>query len=144
MTAFSAPPLYSSFTLFTEIIITIAILYTFYSGYKKNKFPTKIAFAALIYETFFNVSYMTMRIFTHEEKPHEVDPDAWLAATHGITSLLMFILLIIFILLAWKNYKKGINYFKKHKIITFLFLFFWMIAILSGIAFYIAEYFVTG
>lgn len=144
MAALPIPPLYSTFTLFTEIVITLAILYTFYSGYVKNHFPKKIAFGALIYETFFNVSYMVMRVLTHKEKPHIPDPDVWLAAFHGITSLIMFILLIVFVLLAWKNYKKGINYFKEHKKITFLFLFFWMISIFSGIAFYILEYFVTG
>lgn len=144
MTTLPTPPLYSTITLFTELLITAAILYIFYSGYKKNKFPYKIAFLALAYETLFNVSYMVIRILTHKEVRSKPDPDVWLAAFHGISSLIMFIALIIYVIIAWKNYKKGINYFLIHKKITFTFLFFWLLAIFSGILFYVFEYYLTG
>ncbi len=135
-------PLYSTITLCTEIIITSLILYIFYSGYKKNKFPVKTTFFALIYETLFNVSYMATRATQHKQVLNKLDPYIWLGALHGITSLIMFILLIAFMITAWRKYKKGVNYFKEHRVITFTFIFFWLLAIISGISFYVLEYFV--
>lgn len=133
-------PLYSTFTLSTEIVITCIILYIFYSGYKKNKFPVKTTFFALTYETLFNVSYMATRATQHKQVLNKLDPYIWLGALHGITSLAMFILLIVFMIIAWRKYKKGINFFKEHRIITFTFIFFWLLAIISGISFYFFEY----
>ena len=60
-------PLYSTFTLFTEIAVSIAILYIFYQGYKKNKFPYFVVVLALGYEIFFNISYMVSRTLSHTE-----------------------------------------------------------------------------
>src|SRR5690349_8813743 len=110
------PPLYSTITLFAELIISTIIYYTLYQGYKHNKFPTKLAAFALIYELVFNISYMISRVSpqiksTHVESPFLIG----LAIVHGILSLIMFITLIIFFILAWKNYAKGVNYFVKYK-----------------------------
>lgn len=132
-------PVYSTISLIAEIIISGIIFYTFYSGYKRNKFPTKLAFAALIYETLFNISYMATRTKAHAGKftqPFELA----LAAFHGILSLVMFIALIIFFFIAWRKYKKEINFFKEHRLITILFLIFWTTSIISGILFYFIAY----
>ena len=56
-------------------------------------------------------------------------------------SIIMFIGLIVFLLLAYKNYKKEINYFKKHKYISAIFLAFWLIALFSGFALYYTTYY---
>ena len=89
------PPFLSTFTLFTEIIITAAILYVFYRGYKYNKFPFKVAFIALAYEILFNVSYMSFRALTHDDSnltvPHS-PLHTGLAIFHGTFSLIMFML----------------------------------------------------
>jgi len=52
----------------------------------------------------------------------------------------MFIALLVFMGLAWANYKKGINYFQQHKIFTASFIVLWLIAIASGFAFYYIAY----
>lgn len=139
-----SPPLFSTFTLFTEILITCSILYIFYKGYKHNVFHSKLVFFTLAYETLFNISYMSYRALTHEANvgPHQHTAfHIAVAAFHGIFSILMFVLLIVFFVVAWRKYKKGINFFKEHKMLTYAFIVLWMIAIFSGLFFYYLAYF---
>ena len=139
-----SPPLFSTFTLFTEIIVTFSILYIFYSGYVRNKFPTKLVFLTLVYEILFNISYMTYRALTHDAETGEHAHTAFhtaVAAFHGIFALSMFIALLIFLIIAWRKYKHEINFFKEHRIFTWIFIILWFIAIGSGILFYYLAYF---
>lgn len=136
-------PLFSTFTLLTELCVTATIVYVFYSGYKHNRFPAKPAFFAIAYETLFNISYMVYRSLEHSSE-HKDESEAGfevlLAIFHGVLSLAMFISLIVFLLIAWKKYKAGINFFFAHKVLTGLFLFLWSLSILSGIGYYVIEY----
>ena len=116
-------PFFSTFTLFTEMIVTVSILYVFYLGYKKNKFPFKIVAVALAYEIAFNISYMAYRSISNvknEPKMPRLILD--LVIFHGIFSLIMFVALLIFMGLAWRSYKKEINYFKLYRTFSILFL----------------------
>lgn len=134
-------PLYSTITLFTELIISGCIYYVLYHGYKHTIFKTKIAAFALLYETLFNISYMVSQVPEHQKAARvESGFIIALAITHGILSLAMFLSLIIFFIFAWRGYKKKINFFATHKMLTTLFLIFWTFSILSGIIFYIVEY----
>lgn len=134
-------PIYSTVTLFAEILISAAIYYTLYAGYKKNIFSTKLAGVALLYEIVFNITYMVSQAPKHAKVAHlESAFLIGLAVVHGVLSLIMFVTLIIFFLLAWRAYKQGINYFLAHKVVTGLFLVFWTFSVVSGILFYLVEY----
>lgn len=134
-------PLFSTITLFTELLVTSVVYYTIYKGYKHNKFPSKLAFGALLYETFFNISYMATRVPAHAKAAkNEAGFVVLLAIIHGTLSLIMFVALVVFFIIAWRKYKKEINYFSQHKKLTFTFLFFWTFSILSGVLFYLIEY----
>ncbi len=134
-------PLFSTITLFTELIVTFIVFYTIFKGYRHNKFPTVPAFFALAYETFFNISYMFSRVPAHAKAAKATSPLLIiLAIVHGVLSLIMFVALIVFFILAWRSYKKEKNYFLEHKRITFTFLFFWTFSIVSGVLFYLLEY----
>lgn len=140
------PPLFSTFTLVTEILVTVSVLYVFYSAYKHNIFHKKLVFFTLAYETLFNISYMSLRALTHEQNVgahHHTPFHIAVAAFHGIFSILMFVLLIVFFVVAWRMYGQGINFFKEHKVMTFGFVVLWMVAILSGLFFYYLAYFTT-
>ncbi len=134
-------PLFSTITLFTELIVSAAVYYTLYQGYKKNKFPKKIAIPALIYESIFNISYMSMRVPTHA-KAANAEPIylILLAIIHGILSLIMFLSLFVFFIIAWKKYSNSINFFFEHKTLTWLFIVFWTFSIVSGVLFYFISY----
>jgi len=134
-------PLVSTITLFAELVISAIIYYTLYQGYKNNKFPTKLAGFALLYEAVFNISYMVSRVPSQTHAARVASPFLIaLAIVHGILSLVMFVALIIFFIFAWTRYRKGENYFHSHKILTSVFLFFWTFSIVSGVLFYLVEY----
>lgn len=134
-------PLFSTITLLTELLVSCAVYYTIYRGYKNHKFATKLAFTALLYETFFNISYMFSRIPSHA-KTAKVTPLflILLAIIHGTLSLIMFVALVVFFVFAWRSYRKEKNFFLEHNKLTFAFLFFWTFSIVSGILFYFLEY----
>lgn len=134
-------PLFSTITLFTELLISGAVYYTLYSGFRHAKFPTLLATIALLYETIFNITYMARRVPGHVKVARIEAP--WLvglAIVHGVLSLIMFIALVVFFIIAWKNYRKEINYFKDHPVLTSTFIFFWTFSIVSGVLFYLVEY----
>lgn len=134
-------PLYSTITLFAELIISTIIYYTLYQGYKHNRFPTKLAGFALLYEIIFNISYMASRVPSQQHAAKVASLFLIiLAIIHGTLSLLMFIALVIFFIFAWKSYRKGDNFFATHKTMTWLFLIFWTFSIVSGVLFYFVEY----
>jgi hypothetical protein len=136
-------PWFSTFTLFTEIGVTAALLYVFYRGYRYNSFPFRVAALTLAYEIVFNMSYMSYRALTHidpPEHPHSSFHVA-VAAFHGIFSLLMFVLLLWFMFVAWRNYRNGVNYFRLRPRLTSVFLIAWLTAVGSGFFFYYLAYF---
>lgn len=135
------PPFYSTFTLITELFVTSSVLYVFYKGYKENVFKSKLAFATIAYEILFNISYMFMRSSTHRDDTTATKFHIMLAASHGLSSLLMFVALIVFMLVAYNNYKRGVNFFKAHSKLSGAFLTFWMISVISGVVFYVNTYF---
>lgn len=135
-------PWFSTLTLVTELVITISILFIFYNAYKYNKFYYGFTAAVLAYEALINVGYMTRSLFDHTVGKKITSPYyIVLAAFHGSFSLLMFILLLVFMFFAWRNYKKGINFFLVHKKLTITFLISWMVAVITGFLFYYLLYF---
>jgi hypothetical protein len=134
-------PWFSTFTLFTELIVTACILYIFYSAYKYNVFKYTLVAFTLAYEVCFNISYMASRAIGGKN-PSRLAGNIiiGLAIFHGAFSLLMFLSLLVFMGLAWVKYKKGINYFFLHKRFTQTFIILWLIAVASGFAFYYVAY----
>ncbi|MEK7581299.1 MAG: hypothetical protein AAB512_03375 [Patescibacteria group bacterium] len=139
------PPILSTFTLITEIFVTAAVLYIFYKSYKTGLFPSRLAFATLAYEVLFNISYMVYSSMVREahESTRVFTWKIGVAIFHGVLSLVMFVSLVVFMVLAYRAYRKGKNYFREHKNISFVFLFFWFAAILSGVTLYLLEYFIS-
>ncbi len=133
-------PLYSTVTLFAELGVSAIIYTALYRGYKHNAFPRAWVAIAVSYEILFNISYMIYRTTTHTQATAEPVFNLIFAAIHGSLSLLMFIALLIFFFVAWKNYAKGVNFFKKHTPLTITFAVLWALSIGSGIFFYLLEY----
>ena len=134
-------PWFSTFTLFSEIVVTGLVLYIFFQAYKYNRFLYGLAGAVVAYEILVNISYMFQSLFDHTVGQKITNTYyIILAAFHGSFSLLMFLLLLVFMFFAWRNYKKGINYFREHYRITAAFLISWMVAVVTGILFYILLY----
>jgi len=132
-------PLYSTVALLAELLVSLAVFYTFYQGYKRNKLPEKVAIGAIVYEILFDISYMLYRSPTRESGANKTLLTGF-GIFHGALSLLMFVSLIAFFILAIKNYRRNVNYFLIHKRSTLAFLVFWSISVISGVILYFVEY----
>jgi hypothetical protein len=133
-------PLWSTVTLFTELVVTASVYFIMWKAYRTGKFLRIFAFVILGYELLFNVSYMLSREVAGETsvtyKPYETG----LAIFHGIFSLVMFIALVTFFISAARDYKRGKNYFLLQPKLTFLFVIAWGVSILSGITLFTSLY----
>ncbi len=136
----TAAPLFSTITLGSEFLVTAGVLYTFWSGYARAKFPYALVAVTLGYETLVNVSYMVMRTATHGGTAQDSAFDVGLAIFHGSFSLLMYVALIAFLIVAWRRYRTGDNFFRAHPRFLALFITLWLIAVLSGFLFYAVAY----
>ena len=133
-------PLYSTFALLAELLVSLAIFYTFFQGYRRNKLPEKVAIGALVYEILFDISYMIYRLPVRESGANK-SLLTGLGIFHGTLSLLMLLSLIAFFMLAIKNYRRNVNYFLIHKRLMIVFLFFWSLSVISGAVLFSVEYF---
>lgn len=137
-------PLFSIISLVTEILVTISVLTVIYRAYHSGVFMRMLTYGTLLYEGAVNISYMTHRLLEHAPDEvtiyHEPGTIA-LAAFHGTFSLLMFIALIVFFLMAAHRYGRGENYFRAHPRLTKTFVVAWLVSISSGIVFFFLLYF---
>ena len=133
-------PLYSTVSLVTELFVSAGIVTAIVQAYRTGIFRRRLVALTLTYEALFNVSYMIYRVLTHGHEEIESRFEIGLAIFHGTLSLAMFIALIAFMIVAWKRYAKGENFFRKHRVMTGVFLVLWALSILSGILFYFVEY----
>ncbi len=133
-------PLPSTVAVFTEIAVAGAIIFVIYSGYVRNRFPYALAAAVTAFETVFNVGYMVWRIAAGGREAGLSRTILLLGMAHGIFSLVMLIGLLVFMGLAWANYRKGNNFFRRHGTFTFVFVGLWLAAVASGLLVYVAEY----
>lgn len=122
---------FSTFSAIAEIFVTIGVLYLVYQSVKARPFNGKLALGIVLFEFFVNMLYMISRMDHHAS----VDYPIWfkiLAAVHGSLSLLVFIAFAVYAAIAYADSKKGKFFFKEHPIQTKVFVFFWMVSVLSG------------
>jgi len=136
-------PLLSIFTLIAEFCVTGIVFYVIWKAVAEVKFNKKLGFGVLLYETIFNISYMVMRSLDHaNENPQTVEKSGEnvLGMFHGIFSLLMFLTLVVFFVVAERHYAKGENFFVHHHRMTRLFLSAWGVSVLSGAFLFVRLY----
>ena len=138
-------PVTSIVTLLAEIIITILVYYIIWYAYRTGTFLRRVAFGILLYELVFNISYMVSRE-VGEKDAHVYNPyETFLGIFHGIFSIIMFLTLIVFFLMAARVYpsskkKEGKNFFRVHSYSTYVFVVAWGISIRSGILLFSSLY----
>ncbi len=133
-------PFWSAVTLCAELLVTASIYFIIWRSYRTGKFLRWFAFCVLGYEAIFNISYMVSREIGGQDDGVLNPYQTFLGAFHGIFSLVMFVALIVFFLVAARGYKHGENYFLRHRGLTIVFSCAWGISILSGIALFVSLY----
>jgi hypothetical protein len=136
-------PLLSIFTLCTELLVTVSVVYIIRKAYTTGIFARSLAFGVLAYEVLFNITYMVSRELLHAPSVEAIEESSGittLAIFHGVFSLVMFIALVAFFVIAARAYKNGENFFLTHQKSTITFLTAWSISIFSGIFFFLLLY----
>lgn len=136
-------PFFSIFALVAEFCVTGIIFYVIWTAISNVRFNRKLAFGVLAYELVFNISYMVMKSLGDGGNTSETvksGTDIALAIFHGTFSLVMFISLVIFFVVASRHYAKGENFFVHHHRLTSVFLYAWGISVFSGALFFIRLY----
>jgi hypothetical protein len=133
-------PILSAVTLFAELLITASVYFIIWKAYRTGTFFRWFAFGVLAYEVLFNISYMFSKELRGDNAGVLNPYETTLAIFHGTFSLLMFILLLIFFIAAARGYRRGDNYFLKHRQLTIAFVYAWGLSILSGAGLFASLY----
>lgn len=139
------PPLFSTFSALTELVVSLAVYWFFWRGMRFADYRWGLIAVAIAYETLFNITYMVSRLFTHDEGVTHEHP-GWVTAfvaAHGLLSLVMFAGLIGYVIWARRRFVAGLaNPLAARRRLSQAFLALWTLSVASGEAIY-AMYF-TG
>lgn len=137
------PPLFSTFSAVTELLVTAAVVWFFYNALKKADYRWGVITAALIYETLFNITYMVSRLALHTSST-DVERPGWyigFVAFHGTLSLVMFLGLIALVVWAYERRKQGMeDPLGAHRKLSWTFLVLWFVSIGTGELIYIMQW----
>lgn len=136
-------PAFSIFSAISEVFVTIAVLYGVLTVLKGGRFQKGLLGGTLLFELCVNVVYMARRA-SHADTSGELTQLMKLFyATHGILSLFMFIGLAVIYVLSLVDESNGREvWFRRHRKGTWIFVFFWMVSVLSGEAIFVLTYLV--
>lgn len=135
-----APPPFSTLSAISELLVTGAVFYAFWPAYRGRMFRGGLLAVALVYETLFNITYMTRQLVSFGRSP-DIEPGiVWLAILHGIFSLVMFVGLLFFAGISYKEKRAGVNFPAERLGFLTGFLVLWSISVLSGEVLYATLY----
>jgi len=133
-------PWFSTFAAISELFVTAGVFYVVFSNLRGKGFFGKIAVSVILFEFFVNMLYMIVRMRTHTETSELSSQMVAFAAGHGFLSLLVFILFVVFSMMAYNSMKRGQYFFQENRNLTYAFIGLWCISILSGEALYWVSY----
>ena len=135
-------PAWSTFSAIAELFVTAAVIYIVVTNYQGKGFAWRLAAAVCLFEFSVNMSYMISRLRADAAAGEMTGPMALFAAGHGLLSLIVFIALVVFCFQAYQAWKRGEFFFRDHPTLTVVFLFFWMVSVISGEVLYVVRYLV--
>lgn len=134
-------PAFSIFSALSEVVVTVIVLYAILGNMRGGALRWKLLGAVLAFELCVNVVYMAIRAAHADSDSSIAGAMKLFLAAHGILSLLMFAGLIVLYLLAVVDEKMGRpTWFRRHAAMSWTFLVFWMVSVLSGEAIFVWRY----
>lgn len=136
-------PAFSTFSAIAEFFVTAGVFYIVLRNYTQKGFAWQFAAGLIVFEFSVNMMYMIFRMREvsagHDaaSAPHPLAP---FMAAHGILSLLVFLLLVVYSYLAFVAWKRGRYFFHDHPAIAWSFLGLWTLSVGSGWALYAINY----
>ena len=136
-------PPFSIFSAVSELFVTAGVLYVVHRNWTRRTFPFGLFLGAALFEGLVNVTYMASRSAA-ATGPHatEVLSTAMKLgyATHGLLSLVAYLLFVVLGTIAHQEQKAGRWFFPEHPRLTWSFLALWMVSIGSGEAIFVTRY----
>ena len=133
-------PAFSTFSAIAEFFVTLAVFYVVIRNFKGHGFAWKLAGVVAIFEFSVNMLYMIMRM-REESASGATGPMAAFAAGHGLLSLLVYILFVVFCFIAYRAFKRREFFFQSNPGVTYSFLVLWTMSVTTGWALYYIRYF---
>ena len=136
-------PAFSTFPAIAECFVTVGVFYIVLRSYRQKGFAWVFAIALIVFEFSVNMMYMIFRmreVSAGEEAASTPHPLAPFMAAHGILSLLVFLLLVVYSYLAFVADKRGRHFFHDHPAIAWSYLGLWILSVGSGWALYAINY----
>ncbi|RME59104.1 MAG: hypothetical protein D6780_05605 [Candidatus Dadabacteria bacterium] len=133
-------PAYSIFSAVSELVVTVIVYHLVWKNYKEGTLNKGLAIGVFAFELFVNMMYMIHRL---QQGAVEKEVSSGLLIffiLHGSLSLVIFVLLGLYLWLAFLLSKKGRSFFKEHPIQMWIFICLWAISVLSGEAIFITRY----
>ena len=136
-------PAFSTFSAIAEFFVTAGVFYIVLHNYARKGFAWRLATVLIVFEFSVNMMYMIfrMRETTAGQESAVPHPLAPFMAAHGVLSLLVFLLLVVYSYLAYAAAKRARFFFRDHPAVTWSFLALWMLSVGSGWALYFINYF---
>jgi len=135
-------PLFSTFSAIAEIFVTAAVVYIIINNLQAKGFAWRLAAVVVVFEFSVNMLYMISRLRAEVASGEATGPMALFAAGHGLLSLIVFIALVVFFFQAYQAFKGGAFYFRDHPTLSYVFLFFWGVSVVTGEVLYVIRYLV--
>ena len=136
-------PAFSTFSAIAEFFVTAGVFYIVLRSYRQKGFAWAFAALLIVFEFSVNMMYMIFRMREASaggeatSTPHPLAP---FMAAHGILSLLVFLLLVVYSYLAFVADRRGRHFFHDHPGIAWSFLGLWVLSVGSGWALYAINY----
>ncbi len=134
------PPFFSTFSAISEFFVTLAVFYVVVRNFKGHGFAWKLAGVVAIFEFSVNMLYMIFRM-QEQSGTGATGFMAAFAAGHGLLSLLVYILFVVFCFLAYRAFKRREFFFRANPAVTYSFLALWTASVSTGWALYYMRYF---
>lgn len=132
---------FSHFSAASELLVTAGVFYFFWRALRHNDFRWTLVWTVIAFETLFNITYMAGRFAAHE--PVAGKTPSWATAlfiAHGTLSLVMFVGLVAFVLVAFRHERVDrTNLFRARLATTWTFLTLWTLSVATGEALYVLQ-----
>ncbi len=134
-------PVFSTFSAIAEVFVTAGVLYVVYTSYTRRRFEWRLATALIVFEFSVNMMYMIVRMrdASGGQEPSP-SPYALLMAAHGILSVIVFVLFVVYCYLAFVAARHDRHLFAEHRAVTWSFVGLWLLSVGSGEVLYVLNY----
>src|SRR5262245_36033178 len=138
-------PPFSIFSAVSELFVTAGVLFVIRRNWTKRAFPFALFLTVSLFEALVNVMYMASRsaAATAPGAKEVLSTGMRIAyASHGMLSLIAYLVFVVLGVLAYQEQKAGRWFFPERPALTWSFLALWLVSIGSGEVIFTLRYLV--